>query len=131
MLIKNLLALKKALFSLAIGWTVLLAFVCLITFNNLPAIGVSGADKYVHFTLHFVFTLLWGLYSRYKQKEIRLARIISIVVISLSYGILIEFLQHTVTTTRKADVMDVAANFTGALLALMVFVFIKKMKTAK
>jgi len=131
MLIKNLLALKKVLFSFAVGWTILVAYLCLISFKKLPSIGVSDADKYVHFTLHFIFTLLWQLYSHFKLHKIRIGRVIGVTAISLSYGILIEFLQETLTTTRQADVLDVLANFTGALLASAVFVLIKKIKTAK
>src|SRR6218665_2739540 len=93
MLTKNLLAHKKTLLGLAVGWTVLMAVLCLVSFNKLPRVGVSGADKYVHVTLHFVFTLLWGLYIRYRQNEIRIPGMIRIVLISLGYGILIEFLQ--------------------------------------
>ena len=128
MLTKNLLALKNILLGLAIGWTASVAVLCLISFSTLPAIEISDADKYVHATFHFVFTMLWGMYFWKKQHEIRIERIISIVVISLSFGILIEFLQETLTTTRHADVLDVAANLTGALIALCVFVFIKTRK---
>lgn len=128
---KNLLALKKIVFYLAFGWTVLIAVLCLVSFNNLPSIRVSSADKYVHVTFHFVFTLLWGFYFRYRQNEIRIYTVIRIVAISLLYGIIIEFLQETLTKTRHADLLDVAANFSGALLALAVFAYLKKSKRAQ
>ena len=124
----NSLVLKKALFGLAIGWTVLIAVLCLVRFNDLPSFGVSGADKYVHFTLHFVFTILWGLYSFKKQNEIALNKIGIIFFLSFCYGILIEILQETLTATRHADIFDVMANSTGALTALILFVLIKKRK---
>ena len=130
MLTNNSLVLKKALFGLAIGWTVLIAVLCLVKFNDLPSFGVSGADKYVHFTLHFVFTILWGLYSLKKQNEIALNKIGSIFLISFCYGLLIEFLQETFTATRHADIFDVLANFTGATTALVLFFLIKKRKAA-
>ena len=130
MLTNNSLVLKNTLLVLAIGWTVLIAVLCLVKFTDLPSFGVSGADKYVHFTLHFVFTMLWGLYAWKKQNEMRLNKIAIIVVISLCYGILIEILQETCTTTRHADIFDVLANGTGATIALVVFVLIKKRKTA-
>ena len=131
MLTNNSLVLKKALFGLAIGWTVLIAVLCLVRFNDLPSFGVSGADKYVHFTLHFVFTILWGLYSFKKQSEIALNKIVRILGFSFCYGILIEFLQETFTTTRHADIFDVIANTTGATMALLLFVLIKKRKQQK
>jgi VanZ family protein len=128
---KHLLALKNILLGLAIGWTVSVIILCLISFSTLPSIGVSDADKYVHATFHFVFTMLWGMYFWKQQNKLRIPRIITVVFVSLSFGILIEFLQETWTTTRQGDILDVAANLTGALLALFVFVFIKKIEKAK
>lgn len=128
MLTKNLLVLKKTILGLAIGWTALIAFLCLVSFSDLPSISVSGADKYVHITLHFIFTMLWGFYASLAQNEIRLPKIRQLVIVSLCYGILIEILQETLTTTRHADIFDVLANFTGALLALVLFVLIKDKK---
>ncbi len=128
MLTNNSSVLKKATFSLAVGWTLLIAVLCLVKFTDLPSIGVSGADKYVHFTLHFVFTMLWGYYFWLKLNEITLKKIAFIVAISLCYGILIEILQEKFTTTRHADIVDVLANFSGALAALVLFVLIKSQK---
>ena len=125
----NLLVLKKTTFSLAVVWTVLIAVLCLVKFGSLPSLGVSGADKYVHITFHFGFVLLWGFYFWQKQNEILISKIIRLVIISIFYGILIEFLQETCTTTRHADLFDVLANLTGATIALLVFVFIKKSKS--
>jgi len=128
MLINNLLVLKKTLFGLAISWTLLIAFLCLVTFSKLPSLGVSGVDKYVHATLHFVFTLFWGSYISLKQNEIKIPKILRVVMLSILYGIVIEILQETITTTRHADILDVLANFTGTLLALAVFILLKKKK---
>ena len=125
---KNLLVLKKSLLGLAIGWTVLIAFLCLVTFSDLPSLNVSDADKYVHSTFHFVFTMLWGLYFSINREEIKIPQIIWIVLVSICYGILIEFLQGSFTKTRHADIFDVLANTTGALIALLVFLFLKKRK---
>lgn len=120
--------LKKTILSLAIGWTFLIAVLCLVKFGDLPKIKVSGFDKYGHFIFHFVFTLLWGYYLSIKQQQLSFKNLLSIVTISLAYGILIEFLQETCTQTRQADVLDVLANFTGAVTAMLVFVILKKIK---
>ena len=128
MLINNLLVLKKTLFGLAISWTLLIAFLCLVTFSKMPSFGVSAVDKYVHVTLHFVFTLFWGSYISLKLNEIRIPKILRIVMLSICYGIVIEILQETNTTTRHADILDVLANLIGTLLALVLFVLIKMKK---
>jgi VanZ family protein len=124
----NSLVHKNVILVLAIGWTILVAFLCLVSFSKLPSFGVSGVDKYVHFTFHFVFTLLWGYFSILKEKKIMLYKIALFFFISLGYGILIEFLQEVFTTTRHADVFDVLANTVGGLTSLLVFVFIAKVK---
>jgi VanZ family protein len=49
-------------------------------------------------------------------------------MLSILYGIVIEILQETTTTTRNADILDVLANFTGTLSALAVFILLKKKK---
>nr|WP_294774246.1 VanZ family protein [uncultured Flavobacterium sp.] len=120
--------LKKSILSLAIGWTFLIAVLCLYRFGDLPKIKVSGIDKYVHFTFHFVFTLLWGYYVWLQPYRFALKKLFIIVLISLCYGILIEFLQEIFTQTRHADIMDVLANFTGAMTALLLFIWLKKEK---
>jgi len=120
--------LKNAIFSLAIGWTILIAVLCLVKFTDLPSFGVSSADKYVHFTFHFVFTILWGFYLWAKLNEITISKIGHVVILSFSYGILIEILQEIYTKTRHADIFDVLANATGALVALVFFVLIKRQK---
>jgi len=128
MLTNNLSVLKKAMFSLAIGWTILIAVLCLVKFTDLPSLGVSGADKYVHFTFHFVFTILWGFYFWAKLNDITISKIGRVVILSFCYGILIEILQETFTKTRHADIFDVLANGTGAIVALVLFVLIKRQK---
>ena len=114
--------------SLAVSWTILIAVLCLVKFTDFPSYGVSGADKYVHFTLHFVFTLLWGFYFWLKLDEIIIPKIARVVLLSLCYGIVIEILQEIATNTRHADIFDVLANSAGATIALLFFVLIKKRK---
>lgn len=128
---KNLSVVKKVIFTLALGWTILIAFLCLARFSDLPSLGISNEDKYVHFTFHFVFTLLWGFNYTLYSKRIRILKIVNIVVASLFFGILIEVLQELYTTTRHADIMDVLANLTGATVALGVFILIKISKKNK
>lgn len=125
---KNSLVHKKIPQSLAIGWTFLILILCLIRFGDLPEVRVEGGDKYVHFTFHFIFTLLWS-YSKYVSKgRIEVWDVMKIVLLSLLYGIVIEFLQETFTTTRSADVFDVLANLAGALLAFFIVIGILRFK---
>lgn len=128
---KNLLVLKKTVLVLALSWTILIGILCLVTFSKLPSISISDADKYVHFTFHFIFIMLWGFYTSINHNEIRISKIIRFVIISICYGIVIEILQETFTTTRHAELLDVLANSSGAVVALLVFVLIKRQKAIK
>ncbi len=122
--------LKKITLSLAIGWTFLVLLLCLVNFNDLPTVKVSGADKYGHFTFHFGFMMLWGYYSWQKQNQLVIGKLIKIFIASVCFGILIEFLQDTFTKTRHADILDVLANFIGAMTGFLIFLLIKKVKKA-
>jgi VanZ family protein len=125
---KNSSVLKKTILSLAIGWTFLILILCLVKFSDLPALKVSGADKFGHFSFHFGFTLLWGYFFWLQQGKIRIKSLAKVIFASICYGILIEFLQAVFTKTRQADVMDVAANLTGAMVAFLVFLFLKNIQ---
>lgn len=124
-LIKNLSEHKTFLFSLAFCWTVLIAILCLISFRNLPTIKISGIDKYVHFTFHFVFVILWGCYTIVKRKNFGIKELVVTVLVSFVYGVIIEVAQELLTTTRHADVQDVLANIVGAITAFVIFVIFK------
>lgn len=129
--ITNLSVAKKIILGIAIFWTFLIAFLCLVQFNDLPSIGVSGMDKYVHFIFHFVFTFLWSVYFCSLLKDITFKTVFNVFFVSVTYGILIEFLQGAFTKTRKADIMDVLANASGALIAVIALLLYKYFRQKK
>ena len=103
----------------ALSWTVFTTVLCLVSFGDLPTVNVSGVDKYVHATFHFVFVVLWYFYMADKNVAVvkTLARV---VIMSLVFGILLEIAQGLFTATRQPDAKDVAANTAGALIAMFV-----------
>ncbi len=105
--------------SAALIWTCSILFLCLASFSNLPDVGVENADKYVHFTFHFVFVNLWFLYFNSKNQKNSFKLILFIFFASFLLGILIELAQQVFTTTRKGDVFDIFANTSGAFSALI------------
>ncbi|WP_309641780.1 VanZ family protein [Flavobacterium sp.] len=121
---------KKALLCLASLWTILIAVLCLVSFNSLPKIGISGADKYVHVTLHFVFTMLWAFYLKAKNPNSSNS-LLKVVLAAVVYGIAIEIAQELFTTTRKADILDVLANTFGSVLAIIVILIGTKFSSKK
>lgn len=119
--IKNLSAHKYFFLALALGWTLLIAVLCLVSFNKMPSVSLQSADKYVHCIFHFVFTVLWYLHFRRINNGKWL--LLKAFLCSLLYGGLIEIMQGLFTLTRKADLNDVAANSFGATLAVITLFF--------
>ena len=117
--IQNLLAHKQLLLFLAVFWTILIGYLCLDESSDLPSISINNIDKSVHFSFHFVFTILWFFYFICNVNQINIIKYFAITFfMSLIYGIFIEWAQFYFTTNRKADVYDVIANVLGAIFAL-------------
>jgi VanZ family protein len=109
---------KNIYLSAALIWTCSILFLCLASFSNLPNVGIENADKYVHFTFHFVFVNLWFLYFNYKNQKNIIKLGIFIFISSVLFGVLIELVQRVFTITRKGDFLDILANISGAFSAL-------------
>ncbi len=110
---------KNIYLSASLIWTCSILFLCLASSSDLPDVGIENADKYVHFTFHFVFVNLWFLYFIYINKKNSFKLALFIFFASFLLGILIELAQQAFTTTRKGDVFDFLANATGAFSALI------------
>lgn len=103
---------------LAIFWSALIVFLCLVQLHNAPFKSVSNLDKLVHIFFHFVFTVLWFLYFQIQFSKQKYSKSLLIsVLFSFSFGIAIEILQEYCTKSRRADFYDVFANLFGAILA--------------
>ena len=124
--IKRLLEAKNLLF-LAILYSGVISILFFVPSQKLPNITFSGTDKIIHSLVHFVLINLWLFYIYFKNRYTIQAKWILILLLSmLLYGIVIEILQDLFTVSRKADLFDVAANFTGSLLGIFFFKSIKK-----
>lgn len=113
-----MLSKKKFLF-IAITWTLIVTYLSLATLNTSieSAIKIPYKDKVVHFVFYFLFVILWMLTinnKRYLNKNG-----FKIVVLAIIYGILMELCQAFLVSNRTADVNDVFANSTGALVGLL------------
>ena len=83
--------------------------------------GFSNIDKLYHLFAYFTLSLFW-LFSFYKKSSLKYF----IVLACLIYGILIEVIQHTLTTYRTGDYKDAIANTLCSIFGLIVFNQIKK-----
>ena len=124
---KSLLVLKKICLGLAFTWTGIILYLCLIRASNLPTVNILYIDKCVHAFFHFVFSLLWFLVLRFYYKNQSSSMLLGIVfVLSLFFGIAIELFQTFFTISRNGDVIDVLANTSGALLAIIMIKLLYK-----
>jgi VanZ family protein len=114
---------KQIYFLAALLWAGVIAFFCLIQLNNVPLGEVSNLDKLVHVFFHFVLTILCFLFvQKYTNAINSLKPILISLLFSVFFGIGIEIAQELFTTTRHADVFDVLANLSGAILGVAVII---------
>lgn len=85
--------------------------------TDVPNITVDQADKIVHLGFYTVFSILWFLYLRIAIKDTK-KLFLSVFLLSVFFGILIEICQSVFTENRQADVKDAIANTLGTLLGL-------------
>ena len=88
--------------------------------SGFPKIDFTYTDKFYHFAFYFVLQLGWLMFWRIIkgftwQKSARYA-----LIISFTYGLLIEFLQKFLTLYREFDWWDVAFNVLGAIFGTIV-----------
>ena len=113
----------------AILWTITITILCLESSSSLPSVKVIGLDKIVHITFHFVFVNLWYLFfinNNSTKNNVNL--VTKTFFLSFSYGVSIEIAQQLFTKTRQADVLDVLANITGAILAVILIKILSQRK---
>lgn len=120
--------LKKYSSFIALLYTLALATVCLIQIKELPDVKVSFGDKIFHFLTYSVLTLLWYYAFFAKFKIGRVKAIIYASVFSILFGIIIEVLQGSVTTSRFADIYDVLANTLGVLFTALLLLINKRVR---
>jgi len=120
----------------SITWALVILVVCLIPSNDLDKvrlIDIPYMDKYVHLGLYFIFTVFLISEVR-KFKNIDSADInkyLGLIIAPFIYGLFIEFLQYSITTTRSASIWDVFANTIGIVLALLNYKWISRVMAGR
>jgi VanZ family protein len=108
---------KKGIKWAAWSWTLFLFLLCLLPGHEIPDVNIPLVDKWVHFVLFAIFSLLWLL--AYPSTRWRL---LLIFILSVSTGWLVEELQGLLTMLgRSKDVMDILADGIGGGIGVVVF----------
>jgi len=108
--------LKNYYLLITILYSIALATLCLVQLNSVNKVGIPFADKIFHFLSYVVLTILWYNTCYFYFKKAKANALILAIVVSISFGIIIEVLQGTVTSYRSSDINDVFANSLGVLL---------------
>jgi VanZ family protein len=118
---------KYLLFLVALFWTGIVSYFCLVNSSDIPTINIPNLDKCIHTFFHLVFAFVWFLFfSKQLQNGTIFKPLLFSVLFSFVFGIVIELLQNFVTTTRNADAFDIVANMVGSILAIFVIVILNK-----
>ncbi len=104
----------------AILWTGLTFYASIMSSNSVKSFSsfhFKGIDKIAHFTLYFVFAILWwhALSYIYNKKVIWL-----VLVISIAFGIAMELLQLFFFLDRSFEVSDIIANIIGSFVGVSI-----------
>ena len=78
---------------------------------------IPHGDKLVHFTFYFVAAVLGTFFLREQRRwglTLKKAFIV-ILPLTITFGIIIEVLQSSMTVDREGDVFDAIANAMGSL----------------
>ncbi len=104
---------------LSVIWTIVVLYLSLAQFktDNLPKFRLPHFDKFVHFTMYFIYTFLL-LFESKKHKRLKTVLIVSIYTIC--FGILMEFLQ-SYTGYRSRDIYDALFNSLGTITSAIFF----------
>ena len=119
--------LKKNRFSILVALIILyLSLTNSHTFDEVPEFNIPGFDKIVHFCMYFGLMLMITLENR---KSVKCGKHLFLIgLIPLTYGILLEILQATLTSTRSGSFFDALADYAGILVVVVIFIWIKPLK---
>lgn len=93
------------------------------TFERFGLFDIPYLDKMVHFGLYFSFMTVIIIEHRNYFDNTR--KLIIVALFPLIFGSIIELLQSGLTTTRKADILDIIFNSAGVAVSLFFWLFLK------
>ena len=115
---------RKNLFSILVALLLLyLSLANADTFRKVQINSIPNFDKLVHFGMYFV--LMSVIILEHRKNLSNPLNLFLLALIPLSYGILMEILQLTLTTTRTGDVYDALADAAGVLASALLWLIIR------
>jgi VanZ family protein len=115
---------RKNLYSILVA--LLLLYLSLTNsekFQKTPLVSIPYIDKLVHFGMYFLMMSVIIIEHRKTLRNYR--NLLLLALIPLSYGILMEILQSTLTITRTGDFYDALADAAGIIVSVILWLMIR------
>lgn len=107
----------------AILWTLLIFFLCFLPAKDIPEVDVPLIDKWTHFTLFAVFSMLWLA----SVKRLQTSHYMMVFIAALVTGWFVEFVQGRLPMLgRSQDNMDILADAVGGIIGIVVYILIHR-----
>jgi VanZ family protein len=115
---------RKNLFSIIVALIILyLSLANSRTFDSVPVFNIPYMDKIVHFGMYFA--LMSAIIFENRRSVMKNEKLLIASVVSLSYGILMEFLQAYLTSTRSGNFYDALADLAGVVVSVIIWMYIR------
>jgi VanZ family protein len=115
---------KKNLYSILVA--LLLLYLSLTNsekFQKSPLVNIPFMDKIVHFGMYFI--MMSVIIIEHRKSLRNSGKLFLFALIPLSYGILMEILQSTLTVTRTGDFYDALADAAGILVSIVLWLLVR------
>lgn len=112
---------RKMALAAALLWTAAILVVCLWPGKELPHSDIPFIDKWTHFVLFGVFSILW-LWAYPPQPRTGISQFRRITFLAIGLGCLVEGLQSALPFLgRSGDYLDALADALGGILGSIAF----------
>jgi VanZ family protein len=110
----------------SIVWALLIFFFSVMPIRGVPhykLFQIPYFDKWIHLMFYLVLgaLLFYEINATTGGSKINFKTILYIGIITIGYGVLIEFIQFSILPSRSGEPLDVLANTTGFLLSAILY----------
>jgi VanZ family protein len=115
---------KKNIFSILIALIIMyLSLANSHNFDKVSFINIPNFDKIIHFGMYFVLMSVIIIENRKTLKST--GNLFLTGLIPFFYGILLEIMQSSLTSTRTGSIYDALSDSTGILVSILLWLWIK------
>jgi VanZ family protein len=108
------------LLSMSVVWAIIIFVLCTMPSDNIPRMRIPNIDKFFHFGVFFVQSVLLSLLFNLRTKKNYFQIILLSTLLVFIYGGLIELLQGKFFN-RTAELSDLIADITGGVVGSMIY----------